>query len=413
MNKAPWFGMGNVRGAKPSYCPHRPDGTLRPSYKNDSVDVQPTKKYSKKSSSSSSDDDTDNKEDEDESKSEHSGASGDSDKDSSKQHTIKKASNLKRTAKRKVRRDHTKNGDTATTSVMFSSEEINEDSSKNEADDASTANEMETANNPQSTSSSIQFNSDIVYYDVFTAFQRHLNIQSSEIDVLHSIITKIHVADPQRNQNKQSIRDKQQVDSWNTKQLPARKDILYLHDDNIGEDSLSSQSTYLHDFCCQRHEFDDALLHRHSDIEYRYWNHPRVDLKKLFKFLSVGVYELLFNDINRVTRQYIDVNGSIIGSKIAEIGAHLVVARTDDIEFWDWAESTQSHCLWYSSNVSNSPLLCAAIKKALSKSRNYSKIDPDYVKLLDKGVYQFMGFVSRSLERSYLSCFHLVSFVLF
>ncbi len=393
-----------MRGAKPRYRPHRPDGTLRPS---------PTKKYSKKSSSSSSDDDTDKDEDEDESESDDSGASGDSDKDSSNQRTIKKASNLKRTAKRKVRGDHTKNGDAATTGVVFSSEEIDENSSKNEADDASTANETETANNPQSTSSSIQFNSDIVYYDVFTALQRHLNIQSSEIDVLQSIITNIHVADPQRNQNKQSIREKQQVDSWNSKLLPARKDILYLHDDNVGEDSLSSQSTYLHDFYCQRHEFDNALLRRHSDTEYRYWNHPRVDLKKLYKFLSEGVYQLCFNDINRVTRQYIDVNGSIIDSKIAEIGVHLVVARTDDIEFWDWAESTQSHCLWYCSNVGNAPLLCAAIKKALSKSQNYSKIDPDYVKLLDKGVYQFMGFVSQSLKRSYLSCFHLVLFVLF
>ncbi len=257
---------------------------------------------------------------------------------------------MKRTAKRKVRGDHTKKGDAATTGVEFSSEEIDGDSSKNKgpndisrqaADDASTANKTETTDNPQSTLSSIQFNSDIVYYDVFTAFQRHLNIQSSEIDVLQSIIIKIHVADPQRNQNKQSIREKQQVDSWNTKQLPARKDILYLHDDNIGEDSLSSQSTYLHGFYCQRHELDDALL------------------------------------------------------------------------CWDWAESTQSHCLWYCSNVSNSPLLCAAIKKALSKSQNYSKIDPDYFKLLDKDAYQFMGFVSRSLKRSYLSCFHLVSFVLF
>jgi hypothetical protein len=213
--------------------------------------------------------------------------------------------------------------------------------------------------------------------------------------------------------NKQSIREKQQVDSWNTKQLPARKDLPYLHDDNIGEDSLSSQSTYLHDFYRERHEFDDALLRHHSDTKYGFWNHPRIDIRKLYRFLSDGVYQLRFNDMNRVTIQYIDVNRSIIDSKIAEIAAHVVVARTDDIEFWDWAESTQSHCLWYCSNVSNSPLLCAAIKKAMSKSRNSSKIDPDYVKLLDQGVYQFMGFVSRTMKRSYLSCFHLVSFVLF
>jgi hypothetical protein len=195
----------NVPGAKQRYPSHRPDGTPRPSYKNDSGDVPPTRKNSKKSSSSSSDNDIDDddNEDEDKSESEESGA------------------------------------------------RIDEDSSKNEADDASTANEMETTmNNPLSTSSSIQFNSDIVYYDVFMAFPRHLPIPSSEIDVLESIITKIHVADAQRNQNKQSIRERQQVDSWNTKHGSVRKDIPYFHDDNIGDDSLSSQSTYLHDFYC-------------------------------------------------------------------------------------------------------------------------------------------------------------------
>jgi hypothetical protein len=52
----------NVPGAKSRYHHHCPDGTLRPSYKNDNVDVRPTKEYSKKSSSSSSDDDTDDDE---------------------------------------------------------------------------------------------------------------------------------------------------------------------------------------------------------------------------------------------------------------------------------------------------------------------------------------------------------------
>ena len=60
----------NVPGAKQRYPSHRPDGTPRPSYKNDSVDVPPTRKYSKKSSSSSSDDDIDDDDDEDEDESE-------------------------------------------------------------------------------------------------------------------------------------------------------------------------------------------------------------------------------------------------------------------------------------------------------------------------------------------------------
>jgi hypothetical protein len=105
----------NVPGAKPRYPPNRRVGTPRPIYKTDSVDVPPTREYSKKSSYSSSDDDIDDDDDddkdEDESESEESAA------------------------------------------------RIDEDSSKNEADDASTAKGTETTKNPQPISSSIQFNS--------------------------------------------------------------------------------------------------------------------------------------------------------------------------------------------------------------------------------------------------------------
>ncbi len=228
----------------------------------------------------------------------------------------------------------------------------------------------------------------------------------------NNFITRIHIADPHHKQNDQSIREKQIVDSWNTKKILGKKDILYLHDDNVGEDSLSSQLTYVHDIIKvdyrQRHQPQDAFLRRPSQTEY-----PHLDLRPVYKSLSRVVFDLRFKHVNQITRRYIDDNRSIIDSKIAEIRASSVVFRPDDIEFCDWADSKQSHCLWYCSNVSESSMLCTAIKKALRKTPNYSKIDPDYVSPLNIDAYQFLGFVSRTLKQSYPSCFHLVSFVLF
>jgi hypothetical protein len=64
----------------------------------------------------------------------------------------------------------------------------------------------------------------------------------------------------------------------------------------------------------------------------------------------------------------IDKKQSIVNTHIAQIKVSSVVHAYINIELFDWARGNQSHSLWYCDDISKSPMLEAAIVKALKKS---------------------------------------------
>ncbi len=64
--------------------------------------------------------------------------------------------------------------------------------------------------------------------------------------------------------------------------------------------------------------------------------------------------------------------GKSIDTNIAEVHASRVSCfPLDDIEFFEWTRTNKYGRLWYCPDIIQSPILQRAIKKAISKCRNY------------------------------------------
>ncbi len=80
-------------------------------------------------------------------------------------------------------------------------------------------------------------------------------------------------------------------------------------------------------------------------------------MQEIYMVLCKSVHDTHLKLANNDTIFGINKNQSIIDTKVAENCATSALTNTDDIEFWNWAGSTQSHSLWYWINISKSPML--------------------------------------------------------
>ncbi len=114
-----------------------------------------------------------------------------------------------------------------------------------------------------------------------------------------------------------------------------------LQDDNVGEDSLSSQSTFNQDINTNGYLNSLIPLERFLTVE------SHANLQEIYTVLSKSVHDIRVKLVKKHTIFGINENQSIIDTKIAENCAASALTNMDDIEFWDWAGRTRSHSLWY------------------------------------------------------------------
>jgi hypothetical protein len=122
----------------------------------------------------------------------------------------------------------------------------------------------------------------------------------------------------------------------------AKKAPSYGHDDNVGDDCLSSQSSYDQDIINQ-----DFL---HSIIpSLQYLTYSKIDvaaeLKGIYSSLFKVIHEIRLKLSDKTTLLVIDKRRSIVDAHIAQIKAFSVIHAYDDIELFDWARGNQSHSL--------------------------------------------------------------------
>jgi hypothetical protein len=133
-----------------------------------------------------------------------------------------------------------------------------------------------------------------------------------------------------------------EVSSWNTKRqiFPSSSTIF---NESIGEDGLSSQSTY------------DVRLDNPHHIESIAPN-PKVlcnslpikeDMKKSYKFLLKAVNDMRIQSSSNNTLSAIDRNGRSFNTNIAEMHATRVCLDIDDVEFHEWTVENKFSRLWY------------------------------------------------------------------
>jgi hypothetical protein len=207
--------------------------------------------------------------------------------------------------------------------------------------------------------------------------------------------------------NNHVVKENQMVASW-TKSKPVLENALpKLEDDNVGEDSLSSQSIFDQDI------YADGYLNSLVPLEQLLTVESHANLQEIYTVLCKSVHDIRIKLATNDTIFGIDKNLSIIDTMIAENCATSALTNIDEIEFWDWAGRTRSHSLWYCDNLSKSPMLQILVGKALRKSCHDCLVSTEFFEGITKSQNQFMGFVSQHTKQGYLSYFHPISFVLF
>ena len=113
--------------------------------------------------------------------------------------------------------------------------------------------------------------------------------------------------------------------------------------ESIGEDGLSSQSTY------------DVRFDNPHHIESIAPN-PKVlfnslpsneDMKKSYKILVKAVNDMRIQSSSNNTLSAIDRNGRTFNTNIAEMHATRVCLDIDDVEFHEWTVENKFSRLWY------------------------------------------------------------------
>jgi hypothetical protein len=247
----------------------------------------------------------------------------------------------------------------------------------------------------------------LIYHGVFTSFQCHGPVSVEALDKAKEVIFDIQLSKVTHPNNNHVVKENQTVASW-TKSKPVLQNLLpKLQDDNVGEDSLSSQLIFDQDMNSDEYRNSIVPLEHFLTIE------SHANLQEIYTVLCKSVHDVRIKLATNDTIFGIDENQSVIDTTIAENHATSAVTNIDDIEFWDWAGRTRSHSLWYCNNISRSSMLKIAVEKALRKSCHDNMVSTEIFEGITISKIQFMGFVSQHTKQGYLSSFHSISFVLF
>ncbi len=249
------------------------------------------------------------------------------------------------------------------------------------------------------------------YHSVIQTFPCYLLAKDSYIlkaiieETTHSSFYRHSKATPQSILNSK-------VESWNARN-GSNTVSSSIFDDNIGEDGLSAQSMY-------EHNIDD------SDYQNSLWPNQKL-LHKVttsypgVKKIYVSVVRVINNLIAQIsTKNTMTTNGEqgkSIKTNIAEVLASEVSCfPLDDIEFFEWTCTNKYGHLWYCPDISQSPILQSAIKKAIRKSWNYDTQCSLFAiesEGLEQRINQFVGFVTSHKKGNVLVNFHIHSFAVF
>jgi hypothetical protein len=119
-----------------------------------------------------------------------------------------------------------------------------------------------------------------------------------------------------------------------------------LQDDNVREDSLSSQSIFDQD------KNANGYLNSLVPLEHYLTIESHANFEDIYMVLCKSVHDIRIKLATNDTIFGIDKNQSVIDTTIAENCATSAGTNIDDIEFWDWAGRTRSHSLRYCNNIS-------------------------------------------------------------
>jgi len=221
---------------------------------------------------------------------------------------------------------------------------------------------LTTAKN-RSTKSAPRDVAQCVYFDVFSTYAHHKLPEAEEFDEIlmafKSVTTNV-TSQRSGSMNRMSQLDSE-VSSWSTKHqiFPSSNSIF---NKSIGEDGLSSQSTYDVRFDNPHHIESIA-----PNPKVLYNSLPRNEhMKKSYEILVKAVNDMRIQSSSNDTLSAIDRNGHTFNTNIAEMHATRVCLNIDDVEFHKWASENKFARLWYCQDLHHSEILKLSIKNAIN-----------------------------------------------
>jgi hypothetical protein len=179
----------------------------------------------------------------------------------------------------------------------------------------------------------------LIYHGVFTPFQCHGPVSVEGLNKEKKVVFDIKPLKVTRPNNNHVVKKNQMVASW-TKPKPVLENVLpKLQDDNVGGDSLSSQSIFDQDINADGYQNSLVPLEQFLTVE------SHANLQEIYMVLCKSVHDIRVKLAKNDIIFGIDENQSIIDTKIAENCSTSALTNIDDIEFWDWAGRTRSHSL--------------------------------------------------------------------
>ncbi len=146
--------------------------------------------------------------------------------------------------------------------------------------------------------------------------------------------------------NNDVVKENQMVASWTKSKRILQNALPKLRDDNVGEDSLSSQSLFDQDIN------SDGYLNSLVPHECFLTIESHANLQEIYTVLCKSVHDICIKLVTNDSIFGIDKNQFVNDTMIAENHATSAVTTIDDIKFWDWARRTRSHSLWYCNDIS-------------------------------------------------------------
>jgi hypothetical protein len=157
------------------------------------------------------------------------------------------------------------------------------------------------------------------------------------------------------------------VSSWtaNGKATTAGSSLVF--EVNVGEDGLSSQSTYKVNLDCPY--FKEAIAPNPKVLNDL--TPSKEQLEKVYGGIMKEVNDLQLQIDCKNTLSCIDRQGKSFITNIAKVEAQNVFFwHLDDIELVDWTATNKFAILWFCEDIHHSHILKLAIKKAIQKSPN-------------------------------------------
>ncbi len=158
------------------------------------------------------------------------------------------------------------------------------------------------------------------------------------------------------------------VSSWTTngKTTP---DSLLVFEDNVGEDGLSSWSTYKVNIDCLYYK---ASIAPNPNV-LNDFEPSKEQLENNYGGIMKEVNDLRLQIDNKESLSCIDHQGNSFNTNIAKVQAQNVFFwPLDDIELVDWTTTNKFARFWFYEDIYHSSILKLAIKKAIQKSPNWN-----------------------------------------